>query len=136
MGNFERLSVLVIVVIIVLIVVIALVQLTEGNEATTPTTDVKETSLVNAPDGNGGSDDVYLRDLVSGTTTLVSHASSSLTTSGNGDSDSPVISADGNWVAFRSSSNNLAAPDTNFNSDIFVWSRATGTISLISVCIL
>ena len=55
MGNFERLSVLVIVVIIVLIVVIALVQLTEGNEATTPTNDVKETSLVNAPDGNGGS---------------------------------------------------------------------------------
>ncbi|MFO0931512.1 MAG: LysM peptidoglycan-binding domain-containing protein [Planctomycetota bacterium] len=54
MGNFERLSVLVIVVIIVLIVVIALVQLTEGNEATAPTNDVKETSLVGPADGNGG----------------------------------------------------------------------------------
>lgn len=54
MGNFERLSVLVIVVIIVLIVVIALVQLTEGNEATAPTNDATQTSLVGPADGNGG----------------------------------------------------------------------------------
>jgi hypothetical protein len=54
MGNFERLSVLVIVVIIVLIVVIALVQLTEGNEATSPTNDATQTSLVGPADGNGG----------------------------------------------------------------------------------
>lgn len=54
MGNFERLSVLVIVVIIVLIVVIALVQLTEGNEATAPTNDGTQTSLVSPNDGNGG----------------------------------------------------------------------------------
>jgi nucleoid-associated protein YgaU len=54
MGNFERLSVLVIVVIIVLIVVIALVQLTEGNEAITPSNDSTQTSLVTPNGGNGG----------------------------------------------------------------------------------
>lgn len=52
MGNFERLSVLVIVVIIVLIVVIALVQLTESNE--TPSTDGTQTSLVAPNDTTGG----------------------------------------------------------------------------------
>lgn len=54
MGNFERLSVLVIVVIIVLIVVIALVQLTESNETTLPsTTDGTPTTLVAQNDGPG-----------------------------------------------------------------------------------
>ncbi len=51
MGNFERLSVLVIVVIIVLIVVIALVQLTESNETTLPSADGTSTSLVGGDAG-------------------------------------------------------------------------------------
>ena len=67
MGNFERLSVLVIVVIIVLIVVIALVQLTEGGETSLPSNDATQTTLVgtndngsrsgtvSGPSGNGSS---------------------------------------------------------------------------------
>jgi hypothetical protein len=77
--------------------------------------------------------DVFLRDLVANTTTLVSHAAGSLITAANSASDGPVISSDGNWVAFRSNATNLAAPDTNSNADIYVWERATGQISLVSV---
>jgi LysM repeat protein len=55
MGNFERLSVLVIVVIIVLIVVIALVQLTESNDTTLPSMTDESTKLVSQNDpGMGG----------------------------------------------------------------------------------
>jgi|GEM_PF-3410957 len=55
MGNFERLSVLVIVVIIVLIVVIALVQLTESNETTLPSSAEGPTQLVVPGDPGMGS---------------------------------------------------------------------------------
>lgn len=54
MGNFERLSVLVIVVIIVLIVVIALVQLTENNEGT-PSDGTGESRTEAALSNTGGS---------------------------------------------------------------------------------
>jgi nucleoid-associated protein YgaU len=55
MGNFERLSVLVIVVIIVMIVVIALVQLTGGDEATSPTIDDKASGTLVASEPAMGS---------------------------------------------------------------------------------
>jgi Tol biopolymer transport system component len=42
---------------------------------------------------------VFVRDLVSGTTTLVSTTG---TASGNSSSDNPVVSADGRYVAFNS----------------------------------
>ena len=56
--------------------------------------------------------DVFARNLTTGTTYLVS-VNSAGTGSGNGTSDSPVISADGNVVAFRSSSSNLHPLDTS-----------------------
>jgi Tol biopolymer transport system component len=52
--------------------------------------------------------DVFLRDLGSQTTVLVSQNSTS-TGPGNGDSSSPVVGADGRCVLFRSSATNLAA---------------------------
>ena len=46
---------------------------------------------------------------------------------------SPVISADGNWVCFASLANNLVASDANNVGDVFAWSRADGSIRLISL---
>ena len=51
-------------------------------------------------DGNG-TNDVYLYDLASARLTLVS-VNAYLTNSGNGPSDSPALSGDGRFVAFRS----------------------------------
>src|SRR5437867_9901852 len=75
------------------------------------------TDLV-ANDANGNSD-VFVRDLKAGTTTLIS-VNSAGTGSGNGSSDSPVISADGRFVAFVSDATDLTANDANGNSDVFV----------------
>ena len=78
-----------------------------------------------------GTTDVFLYDRTSGQTTLVSHNASS-NGSGNGSSSDPVISADGNWVAFVSAASNLGPTDNNGTQDVYLWSRATGTISLVS----
>ena len=51
---------------------------------------------------------VYVRDLQAETTTLVSVSTDGIDP-GNGDSYSPIISADGRYVLFRSKASNLAA---------------------------
>lgn len=75
--------------------------------------------------------DVFVRDRVAGTTTRVSVSSSGK--QANHDSESPVISADGRFVAFSSRASNLVAGDTNDNPDVFVRDRVTGTTALVSV---
>jgi Tol biopolymer transport system component len=62
--------------------------------------------------------DVFIRDLQSGTTMLVS-VSTNGTSPGNQDSHSPSISADGRYVLFRSRANNLA-PGIFSNENAFV----------------
>src|SRR2546427_5953522 len=64
-----------------------------------------------ANDTNGVSD-VFLRDLQSGTTTLLSVNRFS-TGAGNGASISPLISAEGRYVAFVSAASDLVPNDTN-----------------------
>ena len=75
--------------------------------------------------------DVFVHDRQTGQTTRVSLASDS--TQGNGDSYSPSISADGRYVAFRSSASNLVSGDTNGTSDIFVHDRQGGGTTRVSV---
>ncbi len=53
-------------------------------------------------------------------------------TPGNGDSASPVLSADGRYVAFASSSWNLVKQDTNEHVDVFVRDRNDGKVVLVS----
>lgn len=80
------------------------------------------TDLV-AGDLNGASD-VFLRDLVAGTTVRAS------TDSHGGDpndaSYQPSVNADGRWVAFWSYASDLVQADTNGDPDVFLWDRTTG----------
>lgn len=68
--------------------------------------------------------DVFTRDLTTGTTSLISVASDG--ERGNGASNSPVLSADGRFVAFRSAASNLVRGDTNAAEDIFVYEIPRG----------
>jgi tricorn protease-like protein len=52
---------------------------------------------------------------------------------GNDDSNRPVISANGRFVAFYSRASNLMADDTNNRSDVFVYDRPTGSLERVSV---
>ena len=51
----------------------------------------------------------------------------------DGDSIAPAISADGRYVAFTSSSDNLVAGDDNAASDVFVADLATGALRRVSI---
>jgi Tol biopolymer transport system component len=90
------------------------------------------TNLV-AGQADGNSDeDIFLYNLIAGTNTLVSHASGAATTAGNGNCWQPVVSADGRYVAYVSSSSDLVAGDTNNWWDIFTYDRIAGTNVLVS----
>lgn len=75
--------------------------------------------------------DVFVRDLVAGTTRRVSLSS----TGGEGDSDSfgPGISDDGRYIVFDSFADNLVPGDTNDTLDVFVRDTAVGTTTRVSV---
>ena len=79
-----------------------------------------------------GRQDVFVRDLQNGTTTLVS-VNKEGTDSGNGSSRSPSISADGRFVAFISAADNLVAEDNQAILDVFVRDLQNGTTTLVSV---
>jgi Tol biopolymer transport system component len=79
-----------------------------------------------------GTNQVYLYDLQTGTSNLVSQSYNS-TGVGNGTCDSPDISLDGSLVAYRSAATNLVPNDTNGVPDIFLYNRLTGGTTLISV---
>jgi len=74
--------------------------------------------------------DVYLRDLVAGTTTLVSVATNSA--SGNGGSRGSVMTPDARYVAFVSEAANLVAGDSNRIADVFVRNLQTLTTTRAS----
>jgi len=74
--------------------------------------------------------DVFVTDLQANTTTRVSVESDGDEVT-NVNSDYPRISADGDYVVFRSSGP-LEAPDTNFVHDVFLHDRTTGTTTRVS----
>ena len=75
--------------------------------------------------------DVFLYDRVTGITTRVSVAPSSM--QANGGSFDPTLSNDGRFVAFHSDATNLVSGDTNAATDIFVFDRTTGTTTRVSI---
>jgi len=76
--------------------------------------------------------DVYVRDTINGTTTLVSAAIGG--GRGNLDSSDPSISDDGRYVVFVSNASNLVANDSyNRHYDVFRRDMLTGTTELVTV---
>ncbi|HSF42832.1 MAG TPA: hypothetical protein VLT87_23705 [Thermoanaerobaculia bacterium] len=77
---------------------------------------------------------VFLWDRTTGQTLLVSRAAGSPTAGGSDFSHNPRISADGSVVAFQSFADDLVPGQTGIggSEDIFLFDRATGTVSLIS----
>ncbi len=89
-----------------------------------------------------GARSIYVKDTQTGATTRVSAASNGA--NGNKDSDNPVISGDGRFVAFESAATNLAANDSNSQClspagtntncpDIFIKNLESGETRMVSV---
>jgi Tol biopolymer transport system component len=83
------------------------------------------------PGGTNNSQDIFVRDLVTNTTTRVSVDSAG--NPGNGESYYPSISGDGRFVVFASDAANLVPGDTNGSRDIFVRDLSTNTTTRVSV---
>jgi Tol biopolymer transport system component len=99
----------------------------DGAAAVYATTD----SNLGPADTNGVSD-LYVTDLATGQTRLLTSDPTG-TTSANGASTSPSTSADGRVVRFRSDASDLGPADANGAPDIYVIDLATGSIELVSV---
>jgi Tol biopolymer transport system component len=91
------------------------------------------TDLVSGGADGNGAVDAFLWERASGAVTLVSHTPAGPAVAGNGVSYLDTMSADGGVLVFSSSASDLAAGDTNGGSDAFVWERATGTVTALSL---
>jgi hypothetical protein len=84
------------------------------------------------PADQSGDGDLFVRDLQTDTTTLVSRATGAVGANSNGISVVPAISADGRFVAFFSTATNLDPADTDTAGDIYVRDLQTNTTTLVS----
>jgi hypothetical protein len=85
-----------------------------------------------SPDDGDTAFDVYVRDLQTHTTTLVSRASGAGGAKNNGDAYPTAISSDGRFVAFDSRATNLSPDDGDAIFDSYVRDLQTGTTTLVS----
>lgn len=74
--------------------------------------------------------DVYVRDIVADTTTLVSRNDAGIV--GNADSSFGTISDDGRYLSFQSVSTNLSVDDADATDDVFVRDTVAGVTKLAS----
>jgi Tol biopolymer transport system component len=81
---------------------------------------------------SGRASQVYVRDMQSGTTALVSRESGGDGASSKGFSSAPSISADGRFVAFTSDAPNLSDRKFDLTRGTFVRDTATGKTALVS----
>src|SRR5262249_15431196 len=72
-----------------------------------------------------GKQDVFLRDLFTGTTALVS-VNTNGNGPGNGVSESPMVNADGRFILFASAANNLAPIRSNLTENLFLRDMQAG----------
>lgn len=75
--------------------------------------------------------DVFVRDVQTGTTTLVSVPAGG--GPGNSHSGNADMSADGRYIVFNSSATNMVDGDTNGQGDVFIRDLQTGTTTRVSV---
>jgi Tol biopolymer transport system component len=83
------------------------------------------------PGDTNNTSDIFVRDLLTNTTTRVSVDSAG--NEGNKFSSNPSISADGRFVTFASTASNLVPGDTNENYDVFVRDTLANTTARVSV---
>lgn len=78
--------------------------------------------------------DIFVHDRASGITVLASHAAGSPSRAGDQASLSPVVSADGRWIAYDSLATNLVTGvrDPGASLDLFLYERTTGENRLVS----
>jgi Tol biopolymer transport system component len=69
--------------------------------------------------------EVYIRDVTNGNTTVLP--------GGNGAGNHPMISGNGNYVSFSSTSASIVSGDTNGVSDVFLYNRLNETVIRVSV---
>ena len=94
---------------------------------------VFETKASNlGPSDTNGVEDVYIRDLATGVTRLVS-ANAAGTDGGDDRSMFPYFSPDGTKVAFASEATNLTSLTTDGTANLYLWEVASGTTTLVSV---
>ncbi len=85
---------------------------------------------------NNGFSDIFLYDRISRTTSIISVSSTG--SQGTHDSQYPIISQDGKFIAFESYANNLVENDpdrivyTVNEKDIFLYERETATLEIIT----
>ena len=87
------------------------------------------TNLV--PADENGQTDVFLKDIITGSITLISISPESGVGT-NGRSRFPSISGDGNYVTFTSEASNLVAGDNNAKGDVFLKNLQSGAVTLVS----
>jgi Tol biopolymer transport system component len=86
----------------------------------------------NVPGTINGTSDVFVHDLQTGSTVLVS-VDSAGAPADRGDASNPSISDDGRYVAFDAAAQNLVPGDTNEAEDVFVHDMLTGQTTRVSV---
>lgn len=92
------------------------------------------TDIVSRMQSTAGDAMVYLFDRVEGTNALVSHKAGQPTTACSLLAEHPVISGDGNWVAYASEADDLVAgmEPGDVCRNIFLYERASGLNRLVS----
>lgn len=90
------------------------------------------TATAIAAQDTNGVNDVYMRDMLLNTTTLISVAADNIR-AGNSSSSGGVISNDGRYVAFHSFSSDFIANDTRDYRDIFLRDLTTNSTKRISI---
>lgn len=89
------------------------------------------TRATNLVPGDTNNFDVFVRDIVAGTTKRVSNGISGAQP--NGESGSGRISSDGHYVLFASSASNIIANDTNNSSDLFMFDLVANSYERVNI---
>ncbi len=84
------------------------------------------TSTTLVPGDANGFEDIFVKELSNGTTTIISNSQAGV--AGNGNSSDPAFSHDGRYVVFASAATNLVLGDTNGQLDVFRIDRQDGSV--------
>lgn len=85
-------------------------------------------------DANGSfSSDIYLKDMLTGQTILVSKSAVTANAGGKFGSSNAIVSGDGRFVVFESQADDLVAglTDNTFTTNLFVFDRLTGATKMV-----